>query len=67
MQTELLLTDHQAAELLQCSRAALVRFRYERRGPPWLKVGKLVRYRRTDLLSWLEERLVAPDRSGEAG
>ncbi len=56
-----LLNDHEAAQLLKCSRAALVRFRHERRGPPFLKVGKLVRYSLSDLKQWLDSARVAAD------
>jgi excisionase family DNA binding protein len=56
-----LLTDHEAAQLLKCSRAALVRFRQERRGPPFVKVGKLVRYSQSDLKTWLDSERVTTD------
>jgi hypothetical protein len=30
-------------------------------GPPWVKCGALVRYRRADLDAWLDRHLVVPD------
>ena len=58
--TQEFLTDREAAQLLKCSRAALVKFRSERRGPPYVRVGKLVRYRQADLTAWIESRLIQP-------
>jgi len=62
-----LLTDHEAAALLRCSRFALVRFRQERRGPAFVRVGKLIRYRQSDLLDYLAERTVRPEASQRVG
>jgi hypothetical protein len=45
------LNEREAAQFLHCSVALLRRWRCERRGPRWTKVGRLVRYPR----SWLEE------------
>lgn len=56
-----ILTEKEAAALLRCSPSALLRFRCERRGPPYSKVGKLVRYTRSDLIAWLESRRVEPE------
>ncbi len=55
------LLDTQAASaLLGCSTAALAKFRTERRGPPYVRVGRLIRYRRLDLVRWVKSRLVLP-------
>ena len=59
------LLDTQAASaLLGCSAAALSKFRTQRRGPPYVRVGRLVRYLRPDLLRWIEsQRVVLPGRA----
>ena len=54
------LTPKEAADALRCSVAALVRFRQERRGPAFVRVGRLVRYKHADLTAWLEASRVVP-------
>ena len=51
-----LFTPRQTAEALQITVAALSRFRHERRGPVVTRVGKLIRYRRDDLMKWLDSQ-----------
>jgi excisionase family DNA binding protein len=46
------------AALLNVSVAALRRWRLERRGPRFIKVGSLVRYRQSDVEMWLASRPV---------
>ena len=48
-----LLTEEEVAKRLHVSLASLRRWRLERRGPQFIKVGSLVRYRPEDLESWL--------------
>jgi excisionase family DNA binding protein len=48
-----LLTESEIAARLHVSLAAVRRWRLERRGPPFVKVGVLVRYRPEDLESWV--------------
>jgi hypothetical protein len=56
------LTCKEAAELLRCTVAALARSRHERRGPPYLRPARrIVRYRRSDLVAWLEGGRVQHD------
>ena len=51
-----LLTVQQVSELTGISVETLNQWRSQRKGPPYLKVeGKLVRYRRTDLLKYFDE------------
>jgi predicted DNA-binding transcriptional regulator AlpA len=50
---EALLNEKQVAETLGLSLAALRRWRYEGRGPKFLKLGSAVRYRPTDVQEWL--------------
>jgi predicted DNA-binding transcriptional regulator AlpA len=55
------LTPVKAARHLGISEAALRMWRGEGKGPRYFKAGdKLIRYRRADLDSWIEERLSAP-------
>jgi hypothetical protein len=61
-----LLDTVRASALLACSPAALVKFRTERRGPPYIKVGRLIRYQRRDLVLWLRSQRVMPGK-GSAG
>ncbi len=49
------LTDVEAAGLVNVSVASLRRWRQLRKGPPYRKLaGHLVRYKRVDLIAWLE-------------
>ncbi|MBC6970911.1 MAG: helix-turn-helix domain-containing protein [Bryobacterales bacterium] len=48
-----LLTEEEVAKRLHVSLASIRRWRFERRGPQFIKVGSLVRYRPEDLESWL--------------
>jgi hypothetical protein len=48
-----LLTEEQVAQQLHVSLASLRRWRLERRGPRFIKVSSLVRYRPEDLEEWL--------------
>jgi excisionase family DNA binding protein len=55
------LTPLKAAKYLGISEAALRLWRSEGRGPRYYRAGvKLVRYRKSDLDRWIEERLSAP-------
>ena len=47
-----LLSTAEAAALLALSARTLKRYRYEGRGPPFLRLGGRVRYTRADLLKW---------------
>jgi Helix-turn-helix domain len=48
-----LLTESDVSKQLHVSLALVRRWRLEKRGPMFLKVGALVRYRPEDLESWL--------------
>lgn len=50
-----LMTEIEVAKRLNVSLASVRRWRLERRGPPFVKVGALVRYRPEDLNAWLSE------------
>jgi excisionase family DNA binding protein len=48
-----LLTETDVAELLRVSLASVRRWRLEKRGPTFVKVGTCVRYRPEDLEAWI--------------
>jgi predicted DNA-binding transcriptional regulator AlpA len=49
-----LLTESDVAKQLRVSLAALRKWRVLNRGPQFLKIGSLVRYRQADIDRWLE-------------
>ena len=48
-----LLMEEEVSKRLNVSVASLRRWRLERRGPHFIKIGSLVRYRQEDLEAWL--------------
>jgi predicted DNA-binding transcriptional regulator AlpA len=62
-----LLTEREAADLLTLSVKTLWNWRLSGYGPPHLKVGRLVRYRQSDLKAWLKscERASTSDRGDD--
>jgi excisionase family DNA binding protein len=62
---QMLLTETEVAKQLRVSLAALRKWRVLNRGPQFLKVGSLVRYRQADINQWLDSVPVgggSPDR-----
>lgn len=53
-----ILTTKEAAAYCKLSQPTLERGRLTGDGPPFLKIGKAVRYRASDLDLWLASRLV---------
>ncbi|MBC2652364.1 helix-turn-helix transcriptional regulator [Novosphingobium aerophilum] len=53
------LTTVEAARYVRLGKPTLDRFRVTGEGPAYAKLGGAVRYRRADLDTWLESRLVA--------
>jgi excisionase family DNA binding protein len=53
--TPSLLTTRQAAELLQVKESTMEQWRWQGRGPIFIKVGRLARYRREDLATFTAE------------
>ena len=53
-----LLTERQAAELLTVSSRTLQSWRSDGLGPPFVRVGRSVRYPRKELLDWLADNTV---------
>jgi excisionase family DNA binding protein len=56
MNTEVL-TTKEAAAYCRLGKPTLERFRITGYGPPYIKAGSSVRYRRSDLDAWLAARL----------
>jgi len=52
--------ERQAARILGLSVATLQAWRYQKRGPRYVKLGNAVRYREADLRAWIESQLVEP-------
>ncbi len=53
------LNEREAATVVGCSVALLRKWRLFREGPCYVKVGRLVRYRQSDLDAFLDAHLVA--------
>jgi predicted DNA-binding transcriptional regulator AlpA len=52
-ETDDLLTIDEVMTLTRMGRAALAQRRYRRAGPPFIKRGNIIRYRRTEIEKWL--------------
>jgi predicted DNA-binding transcriptional regulator AlpA len=52
-----LLTEEDAGNFLKLAPATLRNMRTQGRGPSFIKVGGLVRYRHADLVDWIESRV----------
>lgn len=53
------LTAAQVSRLTGFSIKSLDALRHKRKGPPYLRIGNRVRYRRADVLAWLDAHQVA--------
>lgn len=51
-----LMTEKEAAELICYSQRALQNWRLRGGGPKYVKIGRSVRYQRSDVLEFIEER-----------
>jgi hypothetical protein len=58
-----LLTEHDVSKQLRVSLGSLRRWRMIRQGPPFLKVGPLVRYRSEDVEAWLSAQPTGGEQS----
>jgi excisionase family DNA binding protein len=54
-----LLTQSEAARVLRLSERTLERLRLQGGGPLYVKAGRSVRYRETDLEAWIAARVVS--------
>jgi predicted DNA-binding transcriptional regulator AlpA len=51
---EALLTGREAAEFLRLSERTMERYRTAGTGPQYIAMGRAIRYRRRDVLAWIE-------------
>lgn len=61
-----LLTETDISTHLRVSIACVRRWRLERRGPKFLKIGSLVRYRPEDVEEWINARPAGGEREAVA-
>jgi excisionase family DNA binding protein len=52
-----LLTTRQVAELLQISEGCVRNWRSEQYGPPFVRVGRMIRYKTADVEEWLAREI----------
>lgn len=55
---DLLLKEEDAAHLLNLSIRTLQAWRVRIAGPPFVQVGRAVRYRRRDLIAWIDANTI---------
>ena len=60
--TDALLVEIHAAELLGLSTRTLQAWRSTNRGPAFVRAGRAIRYRRGDLLAWIEVNTIRTSR-----
>ena len=53
---ERLLTPREAADFLRVSESWLAKARMRGDGPPFVKIGRSIRYRQSDLVRWMRSR-----------
>lgn len=58
-----ILSPREAAERLGLKTSTLAAMRHEGRGPAFMKHGRIIRYRTSDLAAWVEENITRPDAS----
>lgn len=56
MERDKIIDEGEASELLGLKASTLRVWRSKKRGPPGFRVGRAVRYRRSEVLNWLNER-----------
>jgi excisionase family DNA binding protein len=64
MDSQFLMTTEEVAELLRMKTDSVVNWRYRDSGPPYIKIGGRVRYRRADVERWLDNH---PQRNVNVG
>ncbi|HEY2757792.1 MAG TPA: helix-turn-helix domain-containing protein [Pseudolabrys sp.] len=55
-----LVTEVEIADFLKLSTRTLQSWRINNDGPPFVRVGRAIRYRLRDVIRWIEARTVAP-------
>jgi hypothetical protein len=59
-EAESLLMEVQAAKLLNLSPRTLQNWRITGSGPLYIRVGRAIRYRRRDLIAWIDANTIGP-------
>ena len=62
-----ILNETEVAEMLRCTKAALRKWRRQRRGPRFVRVGRLIRYRLADVEEFLESNASSSRAASNAG
>jgi predicted DNA-binding transcriptional regulator AlpA len=55
------MNDVTAARILNVAPQTLRNWRSSRKGPPYIKLGRSVRYREEDLAAWIQARRINPE------
>lgn len=55
-----LMTEVDAADFLRLSIRTLQAWRSQGRGPGFVRVGRAIRYRKADLIAWIDAQAVSP-------
>ena len=63
MEKEKLLTTKEVAEYLDIALSTVKQYRVNRTGPVYIKVGPLVRYRKSDVDAWLKDKEIQANNS----
>jgi hypothetical protein len=61
------LTPEGVARLIGKSTRTVNWWREDRQGPPYVRVGRTILYKKTSVLKWLSDREVTPRKSRKAG
>jgi len=56
------LREQESAKELGVAVQTLRNWRHLRKGPPYVKMGRAIRYRREDLVAFIERHMVTPDK-----
>ena len=62
-----LLYEEEAADFLKLSARTLQAWRCAGRGPAFVRAGRAVRYRRADLVAWIDASVVRPQEPRDTG
>jgi len=60
------LTTRQAAEVLQIKETTMEQWRWQGRGPRFIKLGRCVRYRKIDIDAFIDARVFSSTTEAEA-
>ena len=55
--------EEAATRLMGLSKFTLRNYRHLRKGPPYVRIGRAIRYRVGDILDFLDSRKITPDKA----